>query len=251
MRRRASHTLLTTSAAGVSPRLRPRPTQANFNLLRALTRQLGQAIDAHVRLGSDVEVLDVGCGSKPYAGLFDGRARRYLGVDLAPGPEVDVVGPAEALPFGDGSFDVVLCSQVLEHVERPGRVLAELHRVLRPGGIVLLSTHGVVRYHGTVDRRTDDFRRWTWSGLELEFRQAARWEWIDVCPNGGTASALAFLIGRELEVVLGGVGLRRVCETLLVALNTVAWRLDVLARRRYPERKPGLASNYLVVAGRA
>jgi SAM-dependent methyltransferase len=234
----------------VDRRLRPRPTQANFLLLRTLARQLEQAIALHLRPRGPVDVLDVGCGSKPYEQLFEGVARRYVGVDVAPGPAVDVVGSADALPFADGRFDVVLCSQVLEHVERPPRVLAEIHRVLRPGGVALLSTHGVVRYHGTADRRPDDFRRWTWRGLDLEFRQAAHWQQIDVVPNGGTGSALAFVIGRELEVVLGAVGLRRVAAPLFVALNAVGWRLDVLAQRRYPDRVPELACNYLVVARR-
>lgn len=62
------------------------------------------------------------------------RSRRYIGVDWLAGPKVDVVAPAEELPFEDGSFDLLLSAHVLEHVADPVRVVAEAGRVLRPGG---------------------------------------------------------------------------------------------------------------------
>src|SRR4051794_15677308 len=87
-------------------------------------------------------VLDVGCGVKPYEPWFRGRASSYVGVDIAENPDADVVGVVEDLPIEDGSFDVVLCSQVLEHCDDPAQAVRELRRVTAPGGRGLPSTHG-------------------------------------------------------------------------------------------------------------
>jgi SAM-dependent methyltransferase len=55
-------------------------------------------------------------------------------------PEIDVrVGDVRKLPFPDGAFDLVLCHQLLHHLSAPAEALAELHRVLAPGGVLLLA----------------------------------------------------------------------------------------------------------------
>jgi SAM-dependent methyltransferase len=65
---------------------------------------------------------------------------RYTGVDIrAAGPYVTVVGDVTALPLDDDSMDVALCIHVLEHVEHDRRAIAELYRVLAPGGWALVS----------------------------------------------------------------------------------------------------------------
>jgi SAM-dependent methyltransferase len=96
---------------------------------------------AHLLTG---ELLDVGCGQKPYERLLAPRLSRYVGLEH---PEtrhhrekVDVWGDAAALPFDDASFDTVVSFQVLEHVPEPREVLAEMHRVLRPGGTLFVTT---------------------------------------------------------------------------------------------------------------
>ncbi len=71
------------------------------------------------------------------------------------------IGPDGRLPLEDGGFDTVLSTQVLEHVADPGVYLEECFRVLRPGGRLLLSTHGFMVYHPD----PDDYWRWTCAGL--------------------------------------------------------------------------------------
>lgn len=66
----------------------------------------------------------------------------YVGVDSAPGPGVDVVCDAEALKekFGDGSFDVVISTEMLEHVEDWRPVVRQLKAIVKPGGLLLVTT---------------------------------------------------------------------------------------------------------------
>ncbi len=87
-------------------------------------------------------VIDVGCGQKPYRSLVPATA--YIGVDIDTAATrqlgvADVYYDGHKLPFDDGAFDAVLCSQVLEHVFRPDDFLGEIHRVMRRGGVLLLA----------------------------------------------------------------------------------------------------------------
>lgn len=109
-------------------------------------------------------MLDVGCGRKPYQSLVPASA--YVGVDIE--SEVtrhlglaDVFYDGRILPFGDASFDGVLCSQVLEHVFTPGEFLGEIRRVLRPGGVLLLATPFAWDEH----EQPHDFGRYSSFGL--------------------------------------------------------------------------------------
>jgi len=63
---------------------------------------------------------------------------RYVSMDASPAYEGAIVGDVTAMPFDSGSFDLVICSHVLEHVEDDAAALAEMHRVLRPGGQAIL-----------------------------------------------------------------------------------------------------------------
>lgn len=105
-------------------------------------------------------MLDVGCGGQPYRRLFTG-VDRYIAADLPPTRGVDVHADALRLPFADGSFDAVLCNQVLEHVPAPATLFAEVTRVLRPGGVLLLTTPQVWGLH----HEPYDFYRYTRYGL--------------------------------------------------------------------------------------
>lgn len=93
------------------------------------------------------DALDLGCGDGRLGAEL--RARRAVGADVSPVPlerargrlgEVVLVEPDEPLPFADGSFDLVLCAEVLEHVRDVQLLLSEVRRVLRPGGALAIST---------------------------------------------------------------------------------------------------------------
>ena len=96
-------------------------------------------------------VLDVGCGTGPVIELLAKKypEKHFVGLDITPAMieaarskgllnAEFVVGDAENLPFGDGGFDAVLCSNSFHHYPNPGAFLREAHRVLRPGGKLIL-----------------------------------------------------------------------------------------------------------------
>ena len=104
------------------------------------------------------EVLDLGCGAGDSVDLFRSLEPRvsWTGADIDESPEVAertrgdarfVTFDGERLPFGDASFDLVYCKQVLEHVEHPRELLAEVARVLAPGGHLAGSTSQLEAFH--------------------------------------------------------------------------------------------------------
>lgn len=110
-------------------------------------------------------VLDIGCGSKPYEKLFAGRIRAYIGMDIDMSHEknVDVCADSLHLPFRSCSFDTVVSNQTLEHVQHPEIFVAEARRVLRPGGILILTAPQLWCLH----EKPHDYYRFTRYALEL------------------------------------------------------------------------------------
>ncbi len=107
-------------------------------------------------------MLDYGCADLPYRRLF-GPGVEYLAADIPGNPDATLtIAPDGTVPILDGSVDAVLSTQVLEHVADPAVYLSECHRVLRPGGRLLLSTHGFMVYHPD----PVDLWRWTCAGLQ-------------------------------------------------------------------------------------
>ncbi len=99
--------------------------------------------------------------------LYVGGAGRtvpgYVNLDLFPMPGVDVAADAHALPFAGERFQRIECDAVLEHVVDPARVVAELVRVLAPGGYLHLVTPFCHPFH----EYPKDYRRFTLDGLKL------------------------------------------------------------------------------------
>ena len=154
--------------SGRDRRLEPRRWERSYVVLRGLREAMVQVSEGMSKVGKG-RLVDYGCGDMPYRPLFEPRVEQYLGLDLADNPAADdVLRPDGGLPLGDGEADVVLSTQVLEHVDDPGFYLAEAHRVLTPEGQLVLSTHGLWWYHP----HPQDLWRWTSDGLRREIERA-------------------------------------------------------------------------------
>jgi SAM-dependent methyltransferase len=124
-------------------------------------------------------VLDVGCGEQPYRSLLP-RANSYQGLDIAESGKRFGYARGDTLyvsgypwPIPDGLVDLVLCTEVLEHVLEPGRLLSEVQRCLRPGGRLLMTVPFAARWHFV----PYDYWRFTPSSMAHLLRQA---EFVDV-----------------------------------------------------------------------
>jgi ubiquinone/menaquinone biosynthesis C-methylase UbiE len=117
-------------------------------------------------------LLDIGCGTKPYTSMFSPYVDEHVGVDREEGPHgtgaVDLFGTAYEIPVPDQSFDTVLCTFVLEHLEEPKRALEEAHRVLRPGGAAIYAAPFIWHLH----EEPRDFFRFSKYGLQYLFEEA-------------------------------------------------------------------------------
>jgi SAM-dependent methyltransferase len=109
--------------------------------------------------------LDFGCGRKPYRSLFE--VQQYIGLDIEQsghnhhGEAIDVFYDGKTIPFPDSHFDSVFSSEVFEHVFNPDEVLSEIHRVMKPGATLLLTTPFVCQEHEV----PYDFARYTSYGI--------------------------------------------------------------------------------------
>ncbi len=218
----------------------------SYLIHRNLISQLETEIRNIVYGRSNLLVFDVGCGQKPYRDLF-GDNVIYIGSDIDCGSAADVLSTAENLPLRDAVVDIVLCSQVLEHVNDPAQTIREIARILRPGGTALVSTHGVNVYHPS----PEDYWRWTQSGLVKLFQDTNAFEEIRVLPNGGTVACLFYLGALYASLFFTKIskkrwlpsGLVSFLGTLVVmAINVVGAWLD----ERFPKLANGSMSNTLI-----
>jgi SAM-dependent methyltransferase len=177
-------------------------------------------------------LLDVGCGSKPFARHFEGSVTRYLGADLAASAYFDGARPemfarAEALPVRSGSVDTVLGLSMMDHIAEPARVLAEAHRVLRPGGTLLLEFPQLVPLHDE-----PDYFRYTRYGVTWLLERAG-FDPIEIVPMGGLMTRVGMdAIGALNRINRGParVLLELPVRALYVALQLLFAGLDRLVR---------------------
>ncbi len=215
--------------------------------LRSLAAQMRETLARHFAGRADLQVLDLGCDHKPYFPLFQPYARRYVGLDVGKTTkEVDVVGGASAPPFRAGQFDAVLCSQVLEHVPDPLSTLKEIARVLKPGGRVLLSTHGTFIYHP----HPTDFWRWTQEGLRKVFEDSDCFDEIELHANGGTGHCLAYLFATYVYLGMKKKWQRPLRKLVIPFVNVGGLLLGRMLRKFDHPAPHSLIANFLVVARR-
>lgn len=117
-------------------------------------------------------LIDVGCGTKPYAPVYEKSCRNSFGFDVNYSPHnlsnVAFLASAQNIPLSSSSANVILCSEVLEHVHEPWQVLAEMARIARPGAWIIVTTPFLVSVH----EPPYDFYRYTEFGLRYLLNKA-------------------------------------------------------------------------------
>jgi SAM-dependent methyltransferase len=183
---------------------------------------------AALAVAPGARVLDVGAGDAPYRELF--AHAEYLTSDWQHSVHegarrADIVASADALPVEDASVDAVLLLQVLEHVPEPARVLEELHRVLRPGGRLVLTAPLAWELH----ELPHDYFRYTGPGLEHLLARAGFADVVVEARNDSftTLAQLMTNVSWTLGSAPDGLDTRR--EEAAELLRALAGRLAELA----------------------
>ena len=137
-----------------------------YRLIPSLTWQCDEQVASALarvgaRAGDDARIVDLGAGGRRIS-------RNTVAVDFVAGPDTDVVGDVQRLPFLDGSVDLVFATGLFEHVADERAVIAEIRRVLRTGGLVHVEIPFLEAYH----EDPIDVRRLTADGLDRAMRDA-------------------------------------------------------------------------------
>ncbi|MDO8555668.1 MAG: class I SAM-dependent methyltransferase [Nanoarchaeota archaeon] len=208
---------------------KPKITSDMYLQLSAIAEDI--ASHAHFAFG---RLLDIGAGKAPYKVFFDPFVKEYVKFDSASTlacPQ-DVVGDAQKLPFANNSFDTVFSSQTLEHIPYPQKVIDEIHRVLKPGGVCILTTHMANPLHGM----PHDYFRFT--------KQAFRYvlfkdfKTLTIKENGGALLSIAQFVVWGFSFSLP----KLLSVPIITCINVLAKNLD---KKFFNDI---FTTNYIVVA---
>ena len=215
-------------------RREPRITQWDYLHLSGLR----QGVLASFRLldGARGPVLDLFCGTKPYLELI--RPGPVWGMDLDDHfGRADVLGTLP-LPFRDGAFGIVFCSQALHLIDDPKGSVREMVRVLRPDGHVIVTIPHLFLAEGSFERH------WSRDDLAQLFDG---WHDVRIAGIDGPGAALAFVVGRLAMLAARRFRpVRALFTPGVVAMNTICRALDIATsplHRRSPH-------SFVVVARR-
>lgn len=210
--------------------------------------------EAAAGLASDALVLDAGAGDAPYRHLF--APYRYQSTDFLRVnkhySDVSYVCDLHHVPVQADRYDLVLLTQVLEHVPEPKLVLKEIYRVLKPGGKLWLSAPLYFPEHEV----PFDFYRYTQFGFRHLLNESGfvieRIEWLE--GYYGTLSYQLLLAGKSLPMhprfygngpsAIAAAGTAIAFRPLLLAYAALFARLDL----RHKLTTAGHCKNYVVIA---
>jgi SAM-dependent methyltransferase len=200
-----------------------------------IRRGLHKAI---LNLSSEIKgcVLDFGCGTKPYECLFK-NATSYTGVDIEVSghshsdSKVDFFYDGKTLPFADSTFDSVVSFEVLEHVFNIQDVLSEIERVLKRGGVFLVTIPFAWEEHEV----PYDFARYTSYGIEHLLRQAG-FDKVRIVKSTSSVLAICQMFIAYMSKYLSprGRSLAIVFQLFIIfPLNIISLLMDAVFSKQY------------------
>lgn len=187
------------------------------------------------------KTLDIGCADKSI-GKHLTNVSEHIGLDYYQTAKnwydtrPDIFGNAQALPIADNSMDTVLLLDVLEHLPEPDACIAEIYRVLIPGGTLVLQVPFVYPLHD----EPLDFHRWSSHGLErLVSRHGL--QVIDSTPNGTLFESAGLLLNIALVKTLlnwidkkhPGLLLGIFIPPVILTVNLVCWFLHLISPKDF------------------
>ena len=152
------------------------PTVTRITLERELKKQF-----ARLKQRGGGVVLDVGAKHAPY---MEGiAATSYMTLDIDAACKPDICCDLHNVEWPSAYFDTIIATEVLEHLYDPQQAIREMHRLLKPGGICLLSTRFIYEYHAD----PNDYFRFTQDSLSYLFRDFTQ---VEIYPHGNRWQAI-------------------------------------------------------------
>jgi len=130
-------------------------------------------------------ILDVGSSDSPYKKKLP--FKKYLRLDIDKNSKPDICCDIHDIKCKSDYFDVVLATEVLEHCHDPVKVVSEIYRILKPGGVCILSTRFIHPYHP----HPHDYYRFTWDSLNLLFKKFSK---VNIHHHGNLIQSLWHMI---------------------------------------------------------
>jgi hypothetical protein len=199
--------------AGVHPHRRPWHSQ--WLSVKDLYSDLGRVLPA-----LRGQFLDVGCRTKPYASWMK-SVDRHVGLDVVAGSAVDyMIEPGKPWPLETGAYQSALCSQVLQVVQEPAQLLAELDRVLTVGGLAVISApfcYNDMSHPLSNGGTNKDYWRFSQHGLAQLL--SPRFEIVEIKTQGGLGSTIGVKFLNWISITMR----RRIGTNLVFAAMLPVW----------------------------
>ena len=191
------------------------------------------------------KMLDIGCGEKAKRYLVGEYVEEHIGLDhedcLHNKSNIDLIGTAYEIPDQNESYDCILCTAVLEHLEDPQKALHEAYRVLKPGGYAIYTAPFIWHLH----EEPRDFYRFSKFGLGYLFENA-NFEVVEIKPLSG----FWVTFGSELNYYIDNICPRplRFLSKLFIVLNNIIFQFLNVIDKKIHRRSDIWTWMYLVVA---
>jgi SAM-dependent methyltransferase len=159
-------------------------------------------------------ILDVGSKHSPYLDYIPHN--KYVRLDIDKKNKPDICCDLHKIEWESNYFDTVIATEVLEHLYNPQKAIEEIYRILKPGGVCILSTRFIYAYHPD----PQDYYRYTWDSLKYLFR---KFNTVEVFHHGNRIQALWQIISD-----CGNIGI-----PIRLILNPVIGKIH-FKKTRYP-----------------
>ncbi|MCX2575925.1 class I SAM-dependent methyltransferase [Pedobacter sandarakinus] len=206
-----------------------------------------EALFLAIKQYANGQLLDIGCGNMPYKKQITPYVQQYVGCDIIQSSDncVEILCPANQIPLADQTFDTVLSTQTIEHVEDHQGLVNEAYRLLKGGGNFIVSGPMYWPLH----EEPYDFFRFTKHGLNHILTKAG-FEVLALNPNGGkwavAGQALIHAVFPTLVNIKGFKGkIVKIIFQALGGIKTINWLFSYLDQKA-PDYTNTM--NYVVVA---
>ena len=143
-----------------------------------------------------------------------------INIDLIGYDRVHIVADITNIPLKDSSVDLLVIDSVLEHVAYPIKVVEEIHRVLKKGGLVYSSTPFMMPFHAS----PYDFNRWTYEGVKILFE---KFEMVSITSEGGPVSTVIWALNECLSTIFS-LGNKHLFNLISIFIMLVTWPIKYL-----------------------